>query len=372
MTTPNSLLIVDDDPDVINVLQLYIESEGHQVITAVNGADALKKLDEHGENIQAVISDVMMPVLDGYGFCEKLRADERFQGLPFIFISTLTNMDEKLKGYGYGADEYISKPIAPQELIFKTRNIIENKIKHESLSKQLSESFNAAMQAMSYSSYLGQTLLFLQEATNATSFDEVATLLFETMNGLGLNSVIQFHINGELKGYRKDKENITPLESNIMELSRKESRFFDFGTRTIINYDDFSLLIKNMPTDNPESYGTLKDVLGNLCNAIEAVTKILLSREETRQKNATMNMANGAIDKIEQSLHTIQTETEDAINSMMDDIEDAMITLGLLESQEEAIRTIVRRCRERSNKAFEKGQAVYDSFAIVHDTLSNQ
>lgn len=245
-TSKQSVLIVDDEPELLEFLSVVLSAGGFDSIKATNGQEALNILEKNEGQFQAILSDVHMPDMDGYEFCKTIRADQRFQNLPFLFISALTDLDEKLTGYSAGADDYISKPITePQELIAKTKYFIENKLQHVTLTKQLSESFQTTMQAMTYSSHLGAVLLFLQDASHLTNFPEMAKRLLETTENLGMNAVIKFTtMNGDVS-FRNHGE-VTPLEVNIMELAKQKSRFFDFEARTIISYDNFSLLIKNM------------------------------------------------------------------------------------------------------------------------------
>lgn len=363
------ILLVDDDADLRNFLQSFLTQAGFDVLTATDGEDAFLTLEENAAEISAIISDVEMPNLDGYQFCQKVRAESRYQKLPFIFVSSHTDLDEKLKGYDVGGDEYITKPLQAEEIILKVRNITDNKIQHESLNKQLSDSFNTAMQAMTYSSHLGQILQFLQQAVHCESFADIAGHLFTTADSFGLNVTIQFYTRNEKFSFRKDG-NVTPLEDNVIQLSRKESRFFDFGARTVVNYDDFSLLVKNMPVNDPEQYGTVKDVLGNLCNAIEAVAKIVSSKMESAHKNQTMTSVNNALCHIEQTLSMIQRETAAVIEDMMLDIDESMLNLGLTPNQENQIRFITQTCLEKSQAVFKKGMALNQSFQQVHDTLN--
>lgn len=364
------ILVVDDDPAILEFISIHLEAEGFNPIAAEHGQRALELLSEHEQNIQAIISDVLMPGIDGYTLCERVRADTRFQMLPFIFISSQTDINEKLKGYIAGGDEYFSKPLDPDEMLIKLRYTLANRIKQESLNKQLSDTHSAAMQAMTYSGNLGQILLFLQEAVNVKTFEDLSKLIFKTIANFGLHPAIQYYTKSDVIGFRGDGP-IMPLESNIMELSRNESRFFDFGYRTIINYNDFSLLIRNMPKDDPEKYGVMKDVLGNLCNAIEAIVKILLSNEMVNKKTETMVSVGDTLSQMEQSLYSVQYENERAIESMTDDLEEAMITLGLTDAQEDIIRAIAKKCLVESSEAFEKGAALLKSFSNVHDVLKS-
>ena len=240
----NVILTIDDDPAILAFLQIHLSTEGYTTIQAANGKEALKILEQDTGEIKAILSDVEMPEMDGYELCQRVRENDKLSSLPFIFISSHTELEEKLKGYSVGADEYIAKPLVdPNELILKTKNFINNKLQHTTLTNQLSESFNTTMQAMTYSSHLGQILLFLQDCSHYTNFKDVAKRLFETTESLGANVVIQFRTPYGHESYRKDGS-VSPLEDNIIELSLKKDRFIDFNTRTIITYENFSLLVK--------------------------------------------------------------------------------------------------------------------------------
>lgn len=235
----NIILTVDDDPGILVYLELHLSTEGYSTIKATNGKEALNILEQDNGTIKAILSDVEMPEMNGYELCEKVRENEQLKSLPFIFISAHTELDEKLKGYAVGGDEYIAKPlIEPSELIVKTKNFIENKLQHVTLTKQLSDSFNTTMQSMTYSSYLGQVLLFLQDSTHLSSLADVANRLFETTEGLGVNAVIQFRTADGYQNFRKNGA-VSPLEENIIQLAQQKDRFFDFDARTIISISIF-------------------------------------------------------------------------------------------------------------------------------------
>ena len=139
----NVILTVDDDPAILAFLQIHLNTEGYTTIQAANGKEALEILEKDTGEIKAILSDVEMPEMDGHEFCQKVRQNDKLSSLPFIFISVHTELDEKLVGYSAGADDYIAKPLTdPNELILKTKNFIENKLQHETLTKQVSDSFN--------------------------------------------------------------------------------------------------------------------------------------------------------------------------------------------------------------------------------------
>lgn len=369
MTQPATILVVDDEPLFLRIYTLHIERAGFHVLTAENGEQAWEMIQSDPSQIDIIISDVQMPGMDGYQLCEKIRANDETQEIPFIFVSGLINLDEKLKGYAVGGDDYITKPVVPEELLEKVRHQLDKKIKNSGLSKQLAESFNAAMQAMTYSSQLGQVIEFFKKSLSAVSLQQIASYLFEFMEPLGLHCTIQFHTPQGLMNFGGQGE-VSPLESSVIEMARQKPRFFDFGARTIINYSDFSLLIKNMPIDDEERYGTIKDTLGNLCEAIEARVTVLLSQDRNKQREQILKTVQEAMDSIASSLDSIQKANVSAIEEMINDIDSAMMVLGLTEEQEQDIRGIAANTLTKVDEAFNQGAMLRNQFAEVQHRLT--
>ena len=119
---PARLLLVDDEPGLRTAVQAYLEDEGFQVTTAVDGEDGWAKAQELLPDL--VISDVMMPRLDGYGLLRKLRADERLGGTPVIFLTAKGMTADRIAGFQAGCDDYIPKPFDPDELVARVRNVV--------------------------------------------------------------------------------------------------------------------------------------------------------------------------------------------------------------------------------------------------------
>lgn len=111
------ILICDDDPDIVRALSIYLGKEGFDVYTAFSGRQALDLLDEVG--IDLALMDIMMPELDGIMATQKIR--ERYN-LPIIFISAKSEDRDKISGLHAGADDYITKPFNPDEVIARVRS----------------------------------------------------------------------------------------------------------------------------------------------------------------------------------------------------------------------------------------------------------
>lgn len=367
-----TILVVDDDPILLDIHTLYLQDEGYKTLTAENGRQAFQLVEKSPDSIDAILSDVLMPEMDGYELCQLLKSssNDLIKSIPFIFISSLTDLDEKLKGYSVGGDDYVTKPVEPAELTQKLNHVIETKKIQQSLNQQISESFNTAMQAMTYSSELGQTLEFFRESLNAENFEELALSLFKVTNSYELNCTLQIHTGDSVLNFN-NSGNVTPLEANVIQLARAKQRFYDFGTRTVINYDDFSLLIKNMPLDDTEKYGRYKDTLGTLCNAIEAKISSLLKDNRVLQLNDILATLQSTMDEIDAAFNNIQNQNVAAIEKMMRDTENAVIHLGLMEYQEENILNIAQSCLDKTKEVFYQGIALNDRFEEIRNKLTN-
>ncbi len=116
------ILLVDDEPDIIEILAYNLNNEGYQVFTAANGLEALEKAKQIIPHL--VILDVMMPVMDGMEACEKMRATPALENTVIAFLTARSEDYSQVAGFESGADDYISKPIKPKVLISKIKALL--------------------------------------------------------------------------------------------------------------------------------------------------------------------------------------------------------------------------------------------------------
>ena len=120
-----NILIVEDSPTQAIQLQSLLEENGYKVSVAVNGADALSYLDEYIPDL--VISDIVMPEMDGYELCRKIKEDDDLMGIPVLLLTRLTEPEDIIKGLDSGADNFVTKPYDPKLLLSQLEYILVNR-----------------------------------------------------------------------------------------------------------------------------------------------------------------------------------------------------------------------------------------------------
>ncbi|MDZ4770396.1 MAG: response regulator, partial [Chloroflexota bacterium] len=119
---PERILVVDDDVDSLKLIGLMLQRNGYEVVAANSGVQALGRATS--ETPDLIILDVMMPDMDGYEVCRRLRADTRTRAIPIIMFTAKTMIDDKVAGFEAGADDYLTKPTHPAELAQRVRSIL--------------------------------------------------------------------------------------------------------------------------------------------------------------------------------------------------------------------------------------------------------
>lgn len=116
----SKILVVDDDKNINILIQSLLKNENYEVVVAFDGVEALEKI-ESGK-VDMLITDVMMPSMDGWKLCEEVRS---FSNMPILMLTVLGETTQKVKGFGIGADDYLTKPFEPMELIARVKALLK-------------------------------------------------------------------------------------------------------------------------------------------------------------------------------------------------------------------------------------------------------
>ena len=116
----NKIMVIDDDSNIRELIRLILKKEGFEVLEAIDGVDALAKLEN--SKVDLIILDIMMPNMDGWGFCKEAR---KFWDLPILILTAKGETSQKVKGFELGADDYLTKPFEPAELTARVKALLK-------------------------------------------------------------------------------------------------------------------------------------------------------------------------------------------------------------------------------------------------------
>jgi two-component system phosphate regulon response regulator PhoB len=119
----SKILIVDDEPEAVELIEFNIKQAGFDVLTASDGAEALKKARSALPNL--IVLDLMLPEIDGLEVCKMLRRDPATAAIPIVMVTAKAAEIDRILGLELGADDYLTKPFSPRELVLRIKNILQ-------------------------------------------------------------------------------------------------------------------------------------------------------------------------------------------------------------------------------------------------------
>ncbi|RMD99471.1 MAG: diguanylate cyclase [Calditrichaeota bacterium] len=131
------ILVVDDVPANVQLLTTYLKAVGYQVIPARDGEETLALIRDSKPDL--ILLDVMMPKINGYEVCKRIKSDEATQYIPVIMVTALNDIEDKIKGQEAGADDFISKPFNKLELLTRVKSLLRIKYLHDQLAEKIAE-----------------------------------------------------------------------------------------------------------------------------------------------------------------------------------------------------------------------------------------
>ncbi|SMF60230.1 Response regulators consisting of a CheY-like receiver domain and a winged-helix DNA-binding domain [Alteromonadaceae bacterium Bs31] len=298
--------------------------------------------------------------------CRILLQAEEMTSVPLIVLTQEYSLQDKLKAYEIGCDDFIDTSISPEEACARVTKSIYNQIATHQLKSRLDAASHTAHSAMADNSDLGANIQFLLAVHECDNLDQLGQQLFNTLQRYGLSCSLQMRsILGdkdmEAHGMAKD------LESQLLAQLAEDGRYIDFGARTIVNYDRVSLLIKNMPLDEEEKYGAIKDNTFSLLQGLNA--RILALEGQHRleeEKEALRKMSEDVthvMNSIKDSYQTVMCDIVNEVEYVAELIQMKVPTLAITEENEIFLESATARAIANTNKIFNDGLVVDECFA---------
>jgi len=207
------ILVVDDDAFALDMLKANLEG-AHTVEAVADGAQALRRAQE--QPFDLLLLDVEMPELDGYSTCLQLRAGGLNAHTPVMFLSAHTELDERLRGYAVGAQDYLSKPFEVEELLTKADRLIAQHHAQQKLTRALSEARSAALASANQRDETAVLLDFLRAAGQCQGAQALADRLIEALQAYGFEACVRvLRTAGSFS--RSPRGPVSALECNLLD-----------------------------------------------------------------------------------------------------------------------------------------------------------
>jgi pilus assembly protein CpaE len=198
---PHKILIVDDDVDSLKLIGLMLQRQGYQVDAANTGSQALDKISQ--EQPDLIILDVMMPDMNGYEICRRLRTKDSTRHIPIIMFTAKTLIDDKVAGFEAGADDYLTKPTHPAELASRVEAILQRVPKREDVSSVSGSTIGV----LSVKGGIGATTLVVNLATGFKEVGEHPIVVDFRMGASTLGLMLGIEQLGTMAGVVKTNVN---------------------------------------------------------------------------------------------------------------------------------------------------------------------
>ena len=351
------VLVVDDDPDIRKIYRAWLSSQ-FDVETASSGEQALQICKNHLPDM--VLLDAMMPTMDGYETCRKLR---EFTSIPIIFATANELLDEHLKAFNAGGDDIIVKPVAREILLRKVSLAIHKKNEHIQLRNEKDSMQSMAMNFLSAVGETGVLQKFMQTSLTSATPRELGNHLIEAIKSFRLECSVLIR-SDKAPVFMTSHGEPSEIEIAILKQSASMGRLFQFNKNMAVNYDRVSVIVPNMPTENPEKSGRIKDNIAALVEMTDAMCENVDMRRSSiaraEQLQVALTTAIAEIESMNVKRHDSQVGLRILLQELVDNIEKTYSWLGTTRDQEKCINDTMYTSVDKALKLLESTGEQYD------------
>lgn len=328
------ILLIDDDTFVHTMIGDELANE-FSVLSTTQPVEGLAMACNSPPDL--ILLDIDMPGMDGFALCRALRDASETEGIPVIFLSALEEEADRLRAFDSGGSDFIAKPPAAGELKARIRAQLQAKEQLNQSRAMASYASQAAMTAMSSMSEMGTLIQVLQRFNACATPVELADAVVSGIANFDLRGAVALSIDGETL-YRNPEGDATALERSVLEHVKTLERIVTFRNRLSIHYDHICLLVTNLPLDQEELCGRLRDHLATLVESANVrAAAIGALRRATRQDAAidrTTSRLVETLTRIDHAQRQSRASTGVAIQQFKEEALHVLQGMALTESQE--------------------------------------
>ena len=353
------IMNVDDD-EIMRDMAADMLGGAFRVLTANSGQECLRLLRE--SPVDLILLDVeMSPGIDGYETCRRIRKDDALAEIPVIFLSGHDRIEDRLKGYEAGGDDYVVKPCDPVELESKIRALLRLHAERKQQKDMASHASQAAMTAMTSLGELGVLIEAMKRFSACNTLSTLADACLEGLGAYGLHGAIQVRANGQTMT-RDSSGTGSPLLTSVINHMAGMDRITSFKSRLSITYEHLSLLVNDMPVDDPDRCGRLRDHLAMLAEAAEVRLRSIMLADAL---NSAVETLTTTLSEIDAAQRQSRMEINLGLNALDEALAKAYVHLGLTTSQEDLLSGIVREAIDKILHGESAGINIQDKLSAL-------
>jgi DNA-binding response OmpR family regulator len=368
----HKILVVDDSPEDLQLVMLSLKDD-YTMVAATSGEMALDLMNMEPKP-EIVLMDVTMPGMDGYEACSKIK--EGHPDIAVIFISANDTTDEVIQGFDVGGTDYIIKPIEPEILSTKLDLVLSYRAAHKEVHTQKDQATQTAMLAMTSSGEQSVIIEFLRKSFECDTYEAIAEALLTAMDNYCLNACVQIFSEHEVIELSHNDE-ITPVESELMTRMRDfEERSLSMNQRLFINYDGVTLLIKDMPIEDEDRCGRIRDYIQTIIHGAAVKQKAIefqLGVEDARNEELAKlaNDVQVTLQQVESDNELHKEHSVDIFDTLKLKFDEIMFNLGLTEEQEQSLIKIIDEAIEASLNHIDEGEEINEKLKSIISKLAS-
>lgn len=365
------IFVVEDEPLLREMFEMML-ADDYGVVSFADAESCLERLKI--EKPDMFLLDVGLPGMDGHDLCRRIKADPDSGDIPVTFISGHDDIEARLASYDAGGEDFICKPFEPDELlrkVMRARRLLEEK---KQLKEMAGYAQRTAFTAMSGMGELGQVIEFLRKSFASVSGMDLARQILDAVTQFGLEGAVQIRLCDQELSLSAEGADL-PLETAILNHVRNQGRIFEFRDRGVYNYGGITLLIKNMPIEDGERCGRLRDNMAILAEGADARRQSIEIESRNRRTRVGIGSALDDVHAMLVDLKVAHADEQEASARLMGEMREALtyafLGLGLTEKQEEGVIEMIRRYFDALRDHNEYGHMLADKLGQIADRLKS-
>lgn len=358
----STIFLVEDDPASARLLQMMLKNEA-EIEVFGQAEDCLMRLEECKPAV--FLLDVGLPGIDGYTLCEQLKQRPDTADIPVIFTSGHVEMEARIRAYDIGAHDFIVKPFDVTEVRSKIGHLLQNQRERAGLNTRLEESDMLTTLILSNLDEYAVLLKYLRDLNSCASPQEMAQMTHGMLRGFGLTGAVQLRLPDATLNTSADGE-APPIVASILNHVRLMNRIFEFKKRGVYNFERITVIVENIPIDDPERCGRLRDHLAIAVETADARLAGLITASANNRADLgigeTLQVLSTATEEFTLRQRTAQEAGHQVMRELIEEMHATFAHLGMNQLQEDSIIELIEQKTQ-------KLVLIYDATAATQATL---